>query len=249
MKLLDDASDPLFSEAEISSLAGKYSVLILTDIHTGYKFKDAPFEALYAWLDSVKGTADFPKFAICLGDAVDTGCQSEYDEYIDFCESLKNLYGIKLVFNTCGNHDIYQSHWGNWQENCYPHTAFYAFKTLKFSWYSFDTASGTLGTKQYDILKKAIENDPAPKIVFSHYPLTEFRLAFGMGDTAERNLLINLFLKNNVLCYFGGHNHYSKYKNIGLKDYCCPSFRFCESWTILHVDEDNGSASAEFIGD
>ena len=248
MALLEDSTDPVFQESGLSSLSGSYDVLILTDTHFGYKFKDAPLECLYNWLDSVKESPAAPEFAICLGDAVDTGCQSEYDEYLDFCKNLQNRYGIKLVFTTCGNHDIYQSHWGNWQKNCYPHTSFYSFKTSNFSWYSFDTGDGTLGTKQYDILKKAMENDPAPKIVFSHYPLSAYRIAFGLGDTTERNLLVRLFLQNKVRCYFGGHDHCSNYNNIGFHDYCCPSFRFNEAWTILHVDEDKGKAVAEFIG-
>lgn len=231
---------------DLSDLSGSYNVLIITDTHFGYKNKEAPLAALYLWLDSVKGTAAAPAFAICLGDAVDTGAQGEYEEYLRFCEILKNLYGIRVVFNTCGNHDIYQSHWGNWQTNCYPHTSFYKFKTANFSWYSFDTASGTLGKNQLDIMKKDMETDPNPKIVFSHYPLSEYNLAFGLGDTTERNLLISTFLKNNVRCYFGGHNHYSHFSDMGLYDYCCPSFRFNEAWTVLHVNEGAGTAVAEF---
>ena len=95
-------------------------------------------------------------------------------------------------------------------------------------------------------MKKDMEADPNPKIVFSHYPLSEYHLAFGLGDTTERNLLISTFLKNNVRCYFGGHNHYSHFSDMGLYDYCCPSFRFNEAWTVLHVNENDGTAVAEF---
>ena len=73
---------------DLSDLSGSYNVLILTDTHFGYKNKEAPLAALYLWLDSVKGTEAAPVFAICLGDAVDTGCQSEYDEYLDFCKDM-----------------------------------------------------------------------------------------------------------------------------------------------------------------
>ena len=72
------------------------------------------------------------------------------------------------------------------------------------------------------------------------------RLARWTGDTTERNLLISTFLKNNVRCYFGGHNHYSHFSDMGLYDYCCPSFRFNEAWTVLHVNENDGTAVAEF---
>ena len=209
--------------------------------------KDAPVLALFNWLDSVKGTALAPSFAICLGDAVDTGAQAEYTEYITFCKNLIDNYGIKIVFNAAGNHDIYQSHWGNWQSNCYPHTSFYKFETAAFSWYCLDSASGTISRQQYDIFKSAIEKDSKPKVVFSHYPLTEYNLAFGYGETTERNLMIDDFIRNNVKAYFGGHNHYSNYDYNGFNDYCCPSFRFNGSWTLLHIDEAARTATASFI--
>jgi len=244
---IKDSSDPSFAASGISSLSGSYNVLIITDAHFGYKAKDAPVQALYLWLESVKNTAEAPEFCICLGDAVDTGAQEEYNEYITFCNTLQNLYGIKMIFNSCGNHDIYQSHWGNWQSNCYPHTSFYKFETSSFSWYSLDTASGTISRQQYDLFIKAISSDPKAKIVFSHYPLTEYNLAFGMGETTERNLLIHNLLKNNVKCYMGGHNHYSHFTNLGFYDYCCPSFRFNENWALLHINESNGSAYVSFF--
>ena len=244
---VDNRTKNLVNISPALELSGSYNVLVLTDTHFGYKMKEAPLAALYVWLDSVKNTPAAPAFAICLGDAVDTGAQEQFTEYLAFCNTLMTQYGIKVVFNSCGNHDLYQSHWGNWQANCYPHTSFYKFKTANFSWYSFDTASGTLGTNQLDVMKKDMEADPNPKIVFSHYPLSEYHLAFGLGDTTERNLLISTFLKNNVRCYFGGHNHYSHFSDMGLYDYCCPSFRYDDEITILHIDETNGTAVADFV--
>lgn len=244
---LTDSTNTEFAASGVSGLSGKYNVLILTDTHFGYKNKEAPLPQLFAWLDSVKDTPAAPAFAICLGDAVDTGAQAEYTEYITFCNKLISDYGIKIVFNTAGNHDIYQSHWENWQANCYPHTSFYKFETAGFSWYSLDTASGTVSRQQYDIFKSAIEKDSKPKVVYSHYPLSEYNLAFGYGETTERNLLIDDFLKNNVKAYFGGHNHYSDYDFNGFNDYCCPSFRFNEKWTVIQIDEAAGTAIATFI--
>jgi hypothetical protein len=152
-----------------------------------------------------------------------------------------------MIFNSCGNHDIYQSHWDNWKNNCYPHTSFYKFKTAGLSWYCLDTASGTLGRQQYEIFKREVESDSNSKIVFSHYPLTEYDLAFGLGETTERNLLISSLLKNKVLCYFGGHNHYYHYLDMGLKDYCCPSFCYNEKWVLLNVDEEKKAVKVEVI--
>ena len=245
---VDNRTGNLLNISPALEYSGNYNVLVLTDTHFGYSMKEAPLPALYNWLESVKNTPAAPVFAICLGDAVDTGAQEQYNEYLNFCNTLMTVYGIKVVFNSCGNHDIYQSHWGNWQANCYPHTSFYKFETAGFSWYSLDTGSGTISRQQYDIFVKAISNDSKPKVVFSHYPLSEYRLAFGLGETTERNLLIHNFLKNNVKCYMGGHNHYTHYENLGFNDYCCPSFRFNNSWAVLHINESAGTAVVEFIG-
>ena len=244
---ITDSTNTEFAASGVSGLSGNYNILVITDSHFGYKMKDAPLARLYDWLDSVRGTAAAPAFAICLGDAVDTGAQAEYTEYLAFCRNLIDNYGIKIVFNSAGNHDIYQSHWGNWQLNCYPHTSFYKFETAGFSFYSLDSASGTIGRQQYDIFVNAIQNDTKPKVVFSHYPLSEYHLAFGYGESTERNLLINDFLHNNVKAYLGGHNHYSDYDFNGFNDYCCPSFRFNGSWTVLHINETAGSATASFV--
>lgn len=245
---VDNRTGNLLNISPALEYSGNYNVLVLTDTHFGYSMKEAPVQALYNWLEAVKNTPAAPVFAICLGDAVDTGAQEQYNEYLNFCNTLMTVYGIKVVFNSCGNHDIYQSHWGNWQANCYPHTSFYKFETAGFSWYSLDTGSGTISRQQYDIFVNAISNDSKPKVVFSHYPLSEYRLAFGLGETTERNLLIHNFLKNNVKCYMGGHNHYTHYENLGFNDYCCPSFRFNNSWAVLHINESTGTAFVEFIG-
>ena len=242
-----DSKNAAFAASGISSLSGKYTVLIITDSHFGSIRKAPSVNKLYAWLESVQGNENAPAFALSLGDVVDTGAQCQYDEYIEFCNTLINKYGIKLVFNSCGNHDIYQSHWENWQANCYPYTSLYKFETEGFSWYSIDTASGTIGRQQYSNIVKALSSDKKPKIVFSHYPLTDYDLAFGIGETTERNLLVTQFLKNNVKCYLGGHNHYCHYVSIGLKDYCCPSFNYDNEWALLTVDEENKSVELEYI--
>ena len=121
-----------------------------------------------------------------------------------------------MIFNTCGNHDLYQGHWDNWKDACYPHTSFYKFQTSGFSWYALDTASGRICPNQFNLLKEEISKDPKPKVIFTHYPLTEFRvLGIGLDETTERNLLIDLFAKNNVLLYencYERHNICGKWR-------------------------------------
>ena len=243
-----DSSDADFSKSDLANLGGSYNVLVLTDLHFGSKKGEPPFNSLFNWLDSVKGSKDAPVFALSLGDSSDVGNKSELDEYLKFCRQLTEEHGIKIIFNTCGNHDMYQGHWDNWKVSCYPHTSFYKFQTKGLSWYALDTASGTIGSNQYEILKKEFAQDSNPKIIFTHYPLTEFRM-FGIGlcETTERNLLLDLFVKNNVECYIAGHNHYIRNSYFGFNEYCCPSFRYNKKWAVLHVDGEKGTAYIEYI--
>ena len=245
---ISNSTDSNFKDAGLSSLSGRYNVLVLTDLHFGSNRATIPLESLCQWLESVKGSSEAPKFVLSLGDFAEVGALEQYAEYLTFCEKLENEYGLKMIFNTCGNHDLYKGHWDNWKDKCYPHTSFYKFHTSSFSWYALDTASGRICQNQYNILKEEISKDPNPKIVFTHYPLTEFK-AFGIGlnGTTERNLLIDMFAKNNVKAYLAGHNHYSRNNFIGFNEYVCPSFRYNKAWFVLRVDEDAGKANGTFM--
>lgn len=250
MLKITDESDDSFKKAGISKLNGKYNVLVISDLHFG-SMRDSKklSDSLFKWLKSVKGTEQAPVFALCLGDVTDIGIKNDYLEYLEFCNKLKNDYGIKIIFNAVGNHDIYQSHWENWSDYCYPHTSFYKFETSKFSWYALDTANGIIGKQQFEILKNEMDCDPRPKIVFSHYPLSVFRpQGGGLNDTAERNLLIDEFVNTDVKAYFAGHNHYSRYTYLGFHDFECPSYRYNGGWIVLAIDEESGSASGKVVG-
>lgn len=242
---LKDISDEL--PAKIITSSGKYTVLVFTDLHYGSSRSDTPEDELFEWLDLLKGTPKMPAFAISLGDSADTGSQNEYDLYLEFCEKLKKRYDLE-VLNVPGNHDLYQSHWENWKKNCFPHKSFYCFRTDKFSWYALDTASGSLGLDQYDELKKAMDRDSNPKIVYTHYPILEYFVVGGLPDMIERNLLVDLFVKNNVKCSLGGHLHYAASDSIGDYDeYLLPSFRMKDAWTLVTVDEAAEKVSIEII--
>ena len=248
IKSLTAEDDKKFADSGIASLSGKYTVLIVSDTHFGNTKKAINTTKLFNWLDSVKGTEKYPSFAICLGDATDLGRLDELDFYLAFCKKLENEYGLKLVLNACGNHDIYQNNWENWEKTCYPHTSFYKFKTDKISWYCLDTASGALGLNQYKILKQDIENDSRPKIIFTHYPFVRFNYnCSNMAETTERNLMISTFYKNKVVCLLGGHNHTRTFDDLGFPDYGIPSFGYDQEWGLLFVDEDAGRASLEYF--
>lgn len=239
---VDNRFDKLNDVSEIMPESVKdaketYSVIVLADLHYGSIKNNNPEEKLFKWLDSKKMDKYFPRFALVLGDIADTGSQVQYDDYLIFCKKLKDVYGIDTI-NVPGNHDLYQSHWDVWQKNCFPYESFYYFKTDKFSWYAIDTSSGSLGERQYNQLKEAFEKDPNPKIVYSHYPILEFHLVFGLCDTIERNYIIDLFTNNNVICSLGGHLHYNaEEKIVNCDEVCLPSFRYKEAWGLLTVVE------------
>lgn len=243
-----DNTDAKFASSGISSLGNKYTVLILTDTHFGNTKKEVNCEILYNYLSSIKGTSQFPAFAICLGDLTDIGTKEQFVLYNNFSSRLTNDFGISIVLNVCGNHDAYQNNYANWEESCYPHTTFYSFKTQKLSWYCLDTVSGTIGENQYNQLMDLFEKDSRQKIIFTHYPFTRFNYdCSNMAETTERNILISDFAKNNVICVLGGHNHTQTFDNLGYKDYGIPSFAYDEAWGLLHVDENAGRAEIEFI--
>lgn len=245
---LTTEDDQIFRKSGVAQLNESYTVLILTDLHFGADAINAPFDSLYEWLDSVKNTPVFPAFVISLGDSSETGKKEELAEYVKFCQKLIDNYNLKIVFNSCGNHDLYQGHWENWKEVCYPYTSFYKFETKSFSWYSLDTASGRVGKKQYDCLINELSDDPKAKIIFTHYPITDFKVyGIGLDETTERNLLIDIFVKNNVKTYIAGHNHYKRSDYLGFDAYCCPSFRYNRGWALLHVNEVNATAKIELV--
>ncbi len=246
--LLLHNADEEFMASGISALSGRYTVLVISDIHFGSDKKEINPQNLFTWLDSIRGTSTYPSFVLCLGDVVDTGKPEQYRSYLSFCQKLKTEYNIPLILNACGNHDIYQNNWDNWKANCYPYTSFYKFYTGGFSWYCLDTASGTIGQKQYKKLLSDLISDSRPKIIFTHYPFIRFNInCSNMAETTERNKLISAFAKNKVRCVLGGHNHNQTFDDLGFMDYGIPSLGYYNSWGLLYIDENEASARVDFI--
>lgn len=224
-----------------------YTVLFYTDKHTGSDRASNKDDLLFAWLDELKGTEDFPLFVIDGGDSVDTGRESEYEEYGRFCRKLKDEYNLE-VFAVPGNHDIYNEGWKYWHDYSSTGTAFYSFRTDAFSWYFFDTASGCVGLPQMNSLMDAVTKDPGPKIVITHYPLVAQNLVFCLQDTTERNLLVDCFARNNVKGVFSGHIHMSTEINLGkYTAFTLPSFLYDSSWGLLRINEEGGTFEIKTI--
>ncbi len=222
---------------DFSTCANEYSVLIITDTHFGAKKGAPPVEEFLDWISKNKESKNI-KFCLCLGDVADHGYESEMKSFADFTKKIENA-GIP-VFNSVGNHDLYNSGWESWKEYSFPHTSFYNFKTTNFSWYSLDTGSGVVGKKQFSILKEKIQQDTHPKIIFSHYPLYSNKFLFSMNDTNERNRLADLLATNGVLLYINGHLHRLEIYELGkMTQYTLPSFRFKRKWALLQINEES----------
>lgn len=221
---------------QVPKCTNEYSVVIITDTHFGAKKGIAPKDEFLKWLSQNKDSKNI-KFCLCLGDVADHGYENEMKSFSEFTQKIKDLE--IPVFNSAGNHDLYNSGWDYWKDFSFPHTSFYKFKTDSLSWYSLDTGTGVIGKKQFSILKEKLSQDEQTKIVFTHYPLYSNKFIFNMDDTNERNRLIDLLATNDVMLYLNGHLHRLETYKLGkMTQYTLPSFRYQRKWALLQINEE-----------
>ena len=231
------------STIDVQNLPNKYQILVITDTHFGSPKKTTETESFYKWLDTLNDE-NRPKFCLILGDNVDRGYENEYKLFCKFVKHIedKGIPGISTV----GNHDLYNSGWDLYVKYCYPNCSLFHFETKAFSWYSIDTGTGIIGTKQFKILKRALRSEDKPKIILSHYPLTNSKWvgAISLHDSTERNLLIDLYSRTNVKTLLCGHLHQINYADLGpFIEYGHPSFCYADfnAWTLYEIDESDNN--------
>ena len=105
-------------------LNGKYSFIVVTDVHIGAsdvrssKMNDFLNEIslLFESIDKTK----IPRFIVNLGDTADGGHLSEYNDYNSYLEKIRKLAVEKNVvssteafkiYTILGNHDLYNNGW------------------------------------------------------------------------------------------------------------------------------------------
>ncbi len=210
---------------DFSSFSKQYSFLVITDPHIGSQLydtkKDEFFKVFTKMFDNSDSTK-IPRFVLCLGDNGDGGRESEYRELNEMFEKMEEVAkskGVKEFKNlsVLGNHDLYNDGWENFKKQEEPFktlgendalSSAYKFSDGVFSYYVFDSASGTFGETQRALAKSEIENDKNPKIILTHVPIyAGGNFLMTMQDTRERNVLLTLFEKNNVKQVFCGHAH------------------------------------------
>jgi 3',5'-cyclic AMP phosphodiesterase CpdA len=232
----------------INPASAVYTVLILADIHFGAPSSrpDLPEAKFFAWLDRRKEANTMPAFCLILGDNAETGIEEQYKEYAALVDKLETGYGIP-VYSIVGNHDLYNHGWRHYTKYCSPYTSYYHFTTGNFSWYALDSGNGTLGGDQLRNLIDNLQNDPHPKVVFSHYPMYAGGIYYySLSDPHERAALISAFAKYNVKIVLSGHLHWHRSHDFGsFREYSVAAFRDEQSWYLLNVDETNAILTLE----
>lgn len=223
-----------------SDTDGKYSFIVVTDIHIGasdvHASKIDDFLLKLSVLFSSDSQILIPRFIINLGDTGDGGHASEYAEFNKYfgdggiIQNLAKDKGIVektsdfKIYSVLGNHDLYNNGWTNWKKAVWPYISTYYFSVstksdsgcVPFSFYFVDTGNGSLGKKQIDDFEKLLKIDQKPKLIFAHYPFYSDGTPFmAIEDTAERNYLLALLEKNETVDLFGGHVHTNFEKDLG----------------------------------
>lgn len=238
------------SDVPVVPTEGSYNILVITDVHFGAEKSEEYRKKLSAaFINYVKNipAAEKPLFCICLGDISEYGLKSQFESFNQFVNKLSDL-GIK-TYSILGNHDLYNSGWHAYKDTIFPFTSFYYFKTDVFSFYFIDSASGSLGKNQMNILENILIKDLNPKIVSSHIPIyaNDF-FYFSMQNSMERNLLISMMAENNVKAFFDGHTHHSNSFNMGnFTEYNIPGFLEKNEFGIITLNQDDVSVSVKIV--
>lgn len=225
--------------------SGTYNFMIISDMHYGGGY-EVPEKYILKWLNDFDRTEETikqkPLFCLILGDMTENGYREDFAAFNTFQGKLQAM-GIP-VYCVMGNHDLPNNGWQYWSENCSPGTSFFRFKTNSLSWYFTDTANGTLGSVQFNLLKDAMAADSNKKLVFSHYPLHAEDggiLLFSEGNEKEIARTLDLYARTNVQYTFEGHWHSgSKYDFGSFKEFISQTLKK-GVWNLVSVDETAGN--------
>jgi len=193
-----------------------YVFLATADAHFG-ETEDPANAAGFKALAASRGAA----FAIVAGDLANTGRSAEYARY----KAWVGSFGVP-VYAAVGNHDLYNEGWANFPGSV--GRSFYSFIVGGRTFYFLDSANGTLGRVQLDLLRDAFSRDANAKVIVCHYPLYNGEdTQYGkLTNAAERAELIDLYAKNGVELLLEGHEHYTRRTKIGSMDeWLCASLK------------------------
>jgi predicted phosphodiesterase len=195
-RLSDKNTFNFLSPQDLSlSLPGEYSFIILNDTH----IDDGDAHGLER-LASVMGGA---AFAVVNGDITQNGSRKDLQKFIEIARSL----GVPC-YPVVGNHDIYFNNWTVWKEligsTCYRIDN----STSSTSIFVLDSATGTLGSAQYEWLEEGLGTAKQHALIFTHTNIFIESPAdlVQFSDVRERTRLMDL-LKGRAGALFIGHAH------------------------------------------
>lgn len=258
-----------------SDTDGKYSFIVVSDIHIGandvHTSKINDFLVQLSVLFSTDNSVLLPRFLINLGDTGDGGHASEYLEFNEYfgtngkIQNLAKEAGIVenasdfKIYSILGNHDLYNNGWKNWKVAVWPYTSTYYFSVstdssdssrVPFTFYFVDTGNGSLGKAQIEDFEDLLKVDLRPKLIFAHYPFYSDQVPFmAIEDTTERNYLLSLFQKHKAVDLFGGHVHTNFDRDLGDFDQINTAALFKNGYfRLVTVDEKTSSVTSKLIG-
>lgn len=154
-------------------------------------------------------------FGVMLGDAIDR--RDNLPRYLEAIKFNPEIHKFDYtIFNVIGNHDVYFNGWEDYKSLIGPSVYWFSVKTPSYSdlYITLDSATGTLGKKQFDWLKSflaANRNQYRHCIVFTHVNI----LYSDLSQLVTSNLpmdetfaLLEVFSKYRVELVLQGHDHY-----------------------------------------
>ena len=158
----------------------------------------------------------FCPVAVHLGDIIDA--QNHYDEMYSAYQAVPmNSSKFDTLMAITGNHDIYFKQWPKYIELFKTCTYYFIVRTPSGAqdfFICYDSADGTVGTKQLDWLKETLQW--ADTQGFRHIVACThthfFKRDYSQGHTSnytieETYTLLNLFAKHGVEMLWSGHDH------------------------------------------
>jgi predicted phosphodiesterase len=196
VRLSDKNTFNFLSPRDLSlSLPDTYSFIIVNDTH----IEEGDAHGLEKLSSVISGAA----FVVLNGDITQNGSRKDLQKFIEIARSL----GVPC-YPVLGNHDIYFNHWPVWKEligsTCYRVDS----GTSSTSIFVLDSATGTLGSAQYEWLEEGLKTAKQRALVFTHTNIFVESLTdqVQFTDVRERGRLMNL-LKGRADALFMGHAH------------------------------------------
>ena len=197
-------------EIVIQAPVDNYRVYVCTDTHV------TKTQVLWTKFIETYRTDMLCPVAVHLGDIIDA--QNYFDEmYNAFQDVPLNPLKKDTLMAVAGNHDIYFKQWSKFLEIFKTCCYYFIVKTpsgAKDLFICYDSADGTLGTKQLNWLRETLEW--ADKQNFRHIigctHTHLFKRDASQGHTSNYTLeetyaLLNLLTKHNVKMVWSGHDH------------------------------------------